>query len=108
MGESLRTLGPAGRHARDPQRVGCGAAAARQPGWCNWFGLHAPRGTPKAVLDRLAQVTQQALTSETVSSRIREVGNSLAGDGPAPLLTCIEQESRVFGEVVRAQNIRAD
>lgn len=74
----------------------------------NWFGLHAPRGTPQPVLDRLNEATRQVLASEAVAGRIREVGNSPAGDGPGPLAARIESENRIFAEVVRAQSIRAD
>ena len=36
-----------------------------------WYGFHAPAGTPKPVVDRLAQALEQAMATE-------EVKNSLA------------------------------
>jgi tripartite-type tricarboxylate transporter receptor subunit TctC len=73
-----------------------------------WFGLLAPTGTPKAVVDRVNQAVNVALADPEVSSRI-----AATGCGPSP----ISQEAfatRVQNDIVRwkklatERNIRAD
>jgi tripartite-type tricarboxylate transporter receptor subunit TctC len=73
-----------------------------------WFGLLAPTGTPKAVVDRVNQAVNIALADPEVRSRI-----AATGCGPSP----ISQEAfatRVQGDITRwkqlaaERNIRAD
>jgi tripartite-type tricarboxylate transporter receptor subunit TctC len=40
----------------------------------SWFGFHAPTGTPRPVLDRLAQAVHQAVADPEVRARITGVG----------------------------------
>jgi tripartite-type tricarboxylate transporter receptor subunit TctC len=39
-----------------------------------WHGLYAPKGTPSAVVDKLAQALQTALKDQTVKARFAELG----------------------------------
>jgi tripartite-type tricarboxylate transporter receptor subunit TctC len=73
-----------------------------------WFGLLAPTGTPKAVVDRVNQAVNTALADPEVRNRI-----AATGCGPSPL----SQEvwaARVQGDITRwkklatERNIRAD
>ncbi len=73
-----------------------------------WFGLLAPTGTPKAVVDRVNQAVNVALADPDVRGRI-----AATGCGPSP----ISQEAfatRVQGDITRwkklatERNIRAD
>jgi len=73
-----------------------------------WYGLLAPTGTPRAVLDRIHQAVNTALADPDVRSRI-----AATGCGPSP----ITQEAfaaRVQGDITRwkklatERSIRAD
>ena len=73
-----------------------------------WFGLLAPTGTPKTVIDRVHQAVNTALADPEVAGRI-----AATGCGPSP----IAQEAfanRVQGDITRwkklaaERNIRAD
>jgi tripartite-type tricarboxylate transporter receptor subunit TctC len=86
------------------------AAEAGLPGFVflNWFAYFAPRGTPEAVVERYAGLVPRALAIQEVAERIRATGD-LPGTGAAEdLAAVVAREHRVFGEVVRAQGIRAE
>jgi tripartite-type tricarboxylate transporter receptor subunit TctC len=95
---------------RHPSLPDVPALAETYPGFetVAWFGLLAPTGTPKAIVDRVNQAVNVALADPEVSSRI-----AATGCGP----TAISQEafaSRVQNDIVRwkklagERNIKAD
>ena len=73
-----------------------------------WFGLLAPTGTPKAVVDRVNQAVNTALADPEVRSRI-----AATGCGPSPL-SPEAFAARFQGDITRwkklatERNIRAD
>src|SRR5919199_5995891 len=74
----------------------------------NWFACFAPRGTPEAVVDRYAGLVSRALAIPDVAGRIRATGDLPGAGTRRDLVAAIAREHRVFGEVVRAQRIRAE
>jgi tripartite-type tricarboxylate transporter receptor subunit TctC len=42
-----------------------------------WFGLYAPKGTPKTVIDKLNAVVVEALADATVRSRLADVAQEI-------------------------------
>jgi tripartite-type tricarboxylate transporter receptor subunit TctC len=73
-----------------------------------WFGLLAPAGTPKPVIDRVNQAVNAALADPEVRSRI-----AATGCGPSPL-SAEAFATRFHGDITRwkklaaERNIRAD
>jgi tripartite-type tricarboxylate transporter receptor subunit TctC len=51
----------------------------------NWYGLMAPLGTPKAIVDRLADETAKLLQLADTRERFAALGLELAPGGPARL-----------------------
>jgi tripartite-type tricarboxylate transporter receptor subunit TctC len=45
--------------------------------WSGWYGLFAPRGTPKDVIDKLNAATVDALADPAVGSRLADLGLGL-------------------------------
>jgi tripartite-type tricarboxylate transporter receptor subunit TctC len=74
----------------------------------NWFAFFAPRGTPQAIVDRYAGLTARALAVPAVAERIRATGDRPGTGAAEDLAAVVAREHRVFGEVVRAQGIRAE
>ncbi len=74
----------------------------------NWFGLFAPRGTGAPVLERVAAATAAVLRQAPVNERMTGAGNIPAPTSPAEVQALVTAEHRVFGEVIRAANIRAE
>jgi tripartite-type tricarboxylate transporter receptor subunit TctC len=74
----------------------------------NWFGLFAPRGTPRPVIERLVEANRRALAMPAALERLA-AGDMQASPGtPEELAARCEREFRVYGEAIRAANIRAD
>ena len=74
----------------------------------NWFGLLAPSATPPALIERLSAVAGQVLRQPAMVERMTGQGIIPAPTTPAEVQRLLATESRVFGEVIRAANIRAD
>jgi tripartite-type tricarboxylate transporter receptor subunit TctC len=74
----------------------------------NWFAYFAPRGTPEVVVGRYAGLVSRALAIPDVAERIRSVGDQPGTGTRQSLAADIAREHRVFGDVVRAQRIRAE
>ncbi|HWX47107.1 MAG TPA: tripartite tricarboxylate transporter substrate binding protein [Roseomonas sp.] len=72
----------------------------------NWFGLHAPKGTPTAILDRLQGVVSRALRKPEVLERLAVLGLDPVGNTPAQFLERIRKESRLYGEVARRAQLQ--
>jgi tripartite-type tricarboxylate transporter receptor subunit TctC len=45
--------------------------------WSGWYGLFAPKGTPKEVIDKLNAATVEALADPAVQSRLVDLGLGL-------------------------------
>lgn len=74
----------------------------------NWFGLLAPGGTPPALVERLSAVVGQVLHQPALVERLSGQGIIPAPTTAAEVQRLLTTEYRVFGEVIRAANIRAD
>lgn len=74
----------------------------------NWFGLLAPGSTPAPLVQRLADVAGQVLRQPALVERLSGQGIIAAPTSPAEVTRLLANEFRVFGEVIRAANIRAD
>ena len=74
----------------------------------NWFGLLVPRGTPPAVIERLADANRRAQQSPQLRERLQGIGRVTAADTPEHFTSRIMHDYRVYREIVRAKNIRAD
>ena len=60
-----------------------------------WNGLFAPKGTPKPIVDRLADALDKALDDETTRKRMLVLGCDIpdkARRGPAPFLALVKSE----------------
>jgi tripartite-type tricarboxylate transporter receptor subunit TctC len=57
-----------------------------------WFGLLAPAGVPRDVIDRLAQATNDAAKSPDVVAALRPLGYDMAGGSPEDFVTFIRAD----------------
>ena len=73
-----------------------------------WFGIVAPAGTPKVVLNRLNNVIRGAMQSPALKSRFAQVGVQVATDAPEEFAAYITSETQKWAEVVRVSGARAD
>jgi tripartite-type tricarboxylate transporter receptor subunit TctC len=74
-----------------------------------WWGILAPAGTPKPILDRFHAELQKALSLPDVRKTLTEnMGMELVVSSPEVLQKWIVAEMQRWGKVVKDNNIRAD
>lgn len=73
-----------------------------------WFGLLAPAGTPRMVIDWLNGETRKAFSAPDVRERFLSQGMTLPLGTPEEFAAFIASESARWGEIVRKTGIRMD
>jgi tripartite-type tricarboxylate transporter receptor subunit TctC len=103
----LRALGVTSKQ-RAPQLPDVPAVAETLPGFENlgWFGLVAPTGTPKAIINKVQADTVKALRSADVKKRFDELGMVAVGNAPAEFAKAMKEESARWAKVVRERKLQ--
>ena len=70
-----------------------------------WFGLLAPVGTQKAIVDKLAIETSRILKLPDVSRRISELGADPVGGTPQQFTALIKSEITKWAKVIKDANV---
>ena len=70
----------------------------------NWQGLFAPFGTPKPVIDKIAQVVAEVVRKPEIRDRFAKVGFDARGDGPAAAAEQVRTNVARWSDVI----VRAD
>ena len=80
------------------------------PGYAvsGWYGLVAPKGTPKAAIDRLHAVIQVALRQPEIRERLLGVGVEAAEASPAEFGKLIDDDIAKWIKVAKPLNISMD
>lgn len=78
------------------------------PGFVNlgWFGLMAPGGTARDIIDKVHRDTVRILSTEEVKQRLLVVGMVPVGNTPAQLAETIRTESNSWAKVVAERKIQ--
>ncbi|MCC6531839.1 MAG: tripartite tricarboxylate transporter substrate binding protein [Burkholderiales bacterium] len=100
------------------------ATAKRHPGWPDiativeagypgyevntWYGLVAPAGTPRAIVDRVHADTVRASTAADVIERMRQLGADIHTSTPEEFAAYIERDFARVGKAVSAAGLRLD
>jgi tripartite-type tricarboxylate transporter receptor subunit TctC len=71
-----------------------------------WFGLMAPAGTPRPVIDKLAGAVREALASNEVVTAWRPQGIDPLSGGPEDFARHIASESKRWGDVTTAAGLK--
>ncbi|QWD19761.1 tripartite tricarboxylate transporter substrate binding protein [Polynucleobacter paneuropaeus] len=74
----------------------------------NWQGLIAPKGTPKAIIDKLNAAANEALKDPQLRDLMLSQGNEIGGGSPADFSALIKSESAKWGAVVKLANIKPE
>jgi tripartite-type tricarboxylate transporter receptor subunit TctC len=73
-----------------------------------WYGIFVPAGTPPEVVKRLQEESLKALKSSAVTSRFA-TDSAIGGGGPSSeFATFIAGEQKVWSDIVKRAQIRAD
>lgn len=83
-------------------------AQAGVPGYDSvaWYGLFAPAGTPAAVIDRINRETAEVLKDPGVRKQLVDSGLLPHISSPQEFSAYIAKDSKKWGDVVKANNIK--
>ena len=73
-----------------------------------WYGLFAPKGTPKAVVDKLSASLQEAVKDPTVQAKLAELGAvpvSQERARPEPLRVQLKSEIDKWGTIIKEAGV---
>jgi tripartite-type tricarboxylate transporter receptor subunit TctC len=74
----------------------------------SWYGVLAPAGTPRAIIDRLHETIVKALRQPEVAKRLAAEGAEVIGSTPEEFGAHIKAELARVASVVRAAGIRME
>ncbi|MEO7726411.1 MAG: tripartite tricarboxylate transporter substrate binding protein [Burkholderiales bacterium] len=95
---------------RSPQLPNVPTVADTLPGFENlgWFGLMAPTGTPKDIVDKISRDAAKALEAAELKSRFEGLGMMPAASSPADFAKMIHDESARWAKIVRERKLQLD
>ena len=73
-----------------------------------WYGVFAPVGTPKPIVDKLNVALRKITTSASFEEAMRKIGNEAKSSTPAELRETTLQQSKSWGDMIRRLNIKAE
>jgi tripartite-type tricarboxylate transporter receptor subunit TctC len=74
----------------------------------SWYGLLAPRATPKLVLDAIFAVTNEVLGSAALQEKLDAQGLSVKIEAADVFGTRIRRETAIWADIIRSRNITAE
>jgi tripartite-type tricarboxylate transporter receptor subunit TctC len=75
----------------------------------SWHALFSPKGTPKPILDKLAEALDKALDDDNSRKRLLDLGFEIpdkASRGQQPLAALVKSEMARWTAIIRAANIK--
>jgi len=105
----LRALAVTSRE-RMPQLPDVPAASEVLPGFENagWFGLLAPAGTPREVIDRVYRDSARVLSSDEFKEKLAKQGMFPVANTPAEFAAAIREETARWAKVIRERGLVAN
>jgi tripartite-type tricarboxylate transporter receptor subunit TctC len=73
-----------------------------------WYGLVAPAGTPRAIVDRINAESTRILTGDKLRPRLEAEGADPAPGTPEQFRELIVAERQRWGDLIRRTGVRAD
>jgi len=79
--------------------------------WSAWYGIFAPKGTPKDVIGRLNAAAVEALADPAVRSRLAELGYEAfprERQTPEALGAFVKADAEKWWPIIKATGIKAE
>jgi tripartite-type tricarboxylate transporter receptor subunit TctC len=76
-----------------------------------WYGLYAPKGTPKDIIAKLNGAVTESLADATVQARLADLGQEIYPpdrQNPEALAALQKAEIEKWWPIVKAANIKAE
>ncbi len=85
-------------------------AEAGLPGYedYNWYGVLAPKGTPKAIVDKLHTDIVQVVKSRDVEDRLTKDGAEVIANTPAEFAKFIRDEIQKYAQIIKQSGLRTE
>jgi len=95
---------------RNPQLPDVPAAGEILPGFENagWFGLLAPAGTPREVIDKIQRDSAKILLSDDFRAKLAQQGMVPVANTPAEFGVAIQEESVRWAKVIKERGLTAN
>ena len=74
----------------------------------SWYSLHAPAGTPAAVVSKIHQAITAILATPEIQERLRTLVSTPGGMPPDAFAAYVREEAARYGKVIRAAGMRID
>jgi tripartite-type tricarboxylate transporter receptor subunit TctC len=86
------------------------AIAETVPGYYNtgWWGIVAPKGTPKAIVDRLNAIMNKALATPDMIGRFERNGLEVATTTPQGFHDMIKSDLQMWSKLIKDAKITVD
>jgi tripartite-type tricarboxylate transporter receptor subunit TctC len=75
--------------------------------YSSWFGLMAPKGTPRAVVDKINADVRAVLKMPDVLERLSTIGSLPSPNSPAEFDAIIKSDERVYAELLAKAGVQA-
>ncbi|MEP7156930.1 MAG: tripartite tricarboxylate transporter substrate binding protein [Betaproteobacteria bacterium] len=74
----------------------------------SWFGLSAPAGTPKEIIQKLNDATVKAMNMPDIKTRLQSVGFVVVANSPAQFSDFVTAEIAKWGKAAKASGAKLD
>ena len=74
----------------------------------SWYGLSAPAGTPRAIIDKLNAEANAALKTPALQKRMAAFGAEIGGGTPEEFGRFMASETRRYSDIVRISGVKLD
>jgi tripartite-type tricarboxylate transporter receptor subunit TctC len=74
----------------------------------NWFGVFAPAGTPRDIVERVNGAINRAMTRPEMKDKLASQGADALTGSPADLAALVQRELVKFAAIIKAAGMRAE
>jgi tripartite-type tricarboxylate transporter receptor subunit TctC len=105
----IRALAVTSR-TRNPQLPDVPSASDVLPDFesAGWFGLMAPAGTPREVIDKVYRDTIKVVMTDEFRAKLAQVGMEPVGNTPTEFAAAIRAQSARWAKIIKERGIKAD
>jgi tripartite-type tricarboxylate transporter receptor subunit TctC len=73
-----------------------------------WFGVGAPQATPVVIVEKLNKEINAGLADPKIKARLADLGGEVLAGSPVDFAKLIADETKKWGKVIRAANIKPE
>ena len=74
----------------------------------NWFGIFAPAGTSKEIVERLNAAVNRAMARPEMKDKLTSQGADALTGSPADLASLVQRELAKFAKIIKAAGVRVE